>query len=100
MNITNYLLYFVAGILFNMSLLHLANFSETKRHPMIKWAKSPKLASTLWGLLQLSLGTLILLLTHYEFELTPGTAAIFLGLGAWAIFVAAMSDRSDRKAGR
>ena len=97
MSIVNDVLYLVAGILLNMSLLHLVNFSETRRHPMIKWTKSPKLASTLWGLGQLALGALILLLLHYRFELALTTGFIFLGFGLWAIFVAAMSDRNDRR---
>jgi hypothetical protein len=99
MSILNYVLYFLSGIFLNMSLLHLANFSETKRHPMIARTKSPKLASTLWGLFQLSLGVLILLLLHYQFELSLTTACIFFGFGAWGVFVAAMSDRADRRRG-
>ena len=98
MSIVNALLCFVAGIFLNMSLLRLVNFSETRVHPMIRRMKSPKLASTLWGLLQLFLGALILLLIHYRFALTPDTAVLFLGFGGWAVFVAAASDRSDRKA--
>lgn len=98
MDIINYLLYFVSGILLNVSLLHLVNFSETRRHPMIRRTKSPRFASTLWGLGQLLLGSIILLLPHYRFEPIFSSALVLLGFGAWGTFVAAMSDRSDRRA--
>ena len=66
----NYLLCFIAGILLNMSLVHLVNFSETRHHPIIARSKVPRLASTLWGLGYLFFGGLILLLLHYQFTLS------------------------------
>jgi hypothetical protein len=61
MNILYYFLYFLSGILLNMSLAHMVNFAETDHHPIIAKTKFPKLASTLWMLVYLSLGTIILL---------------------------------------
>ncbi len=90
-------LYFFAGLLLNMSLEHLVNFNITLHHPMIARTGSPKLASTLWGLGQLFLGGLILLLLHYRFELSWNTFFVFLGFSLWAIFLAFISDRGDQK---
>jgi hypothetical protein len=98
MNILNYLFYIFAGILLNMSLAHLANFAETRRHPMIARSKTPKLASTLWGLGQLFFGGLILILLHYQFALNLDTAFIFLGFSTWAIFLGVIAEKADRKA--
>jgi hypothetical protein len=47
MSILNYLFYFLAGILLNMSLVHLVNFSETRHHPIIGRSRAPRMASTL-----------------------------------------------------
>ncbi len=90
-------LLFFAGILLNMSLEHLVNFNITLQHPMIARTQSPKLTSTLWGLGQLFLGGLILLLLHYQLMLSWDTLFVFLGFGLWAIFLAAMSDRGDKR---
>jgi hypothetical protein len=97
MSILNFFLFFISGILLNMSLAHLANFAETTRHPIIARTKFPKLTSTIWGLVYLLLGGIILLSLHYKFELQPNTAFIFLGFSAWAIFLAAVSERADRR---
>ena len=97
MDILNYFLYFLSGIFLNMSLIHLTDFDETKHHPMIARSKYPKLASTIWGLIQLFFGLLILLLLNYKFELQPSTAFIFLGFSIWAIFLGIVSMRRDRK---
>ncbi len=98
MEIAEYLLYFIAGILLNMSLFHLENFAETRRHPTIAWSQYPKLVSTIWGLVQLFFAILILLLLHYKFELRPSTGFIFLGFSVWAVFLGITSERADRKA--
>ena len=82
-----------------MGLVHLLNFAETRRHPMIARTKSPKLASTIWGLVYLFVGMLILLLLRYTFALQLSTAFIFLGFSVWAIFLAVLSDRVDRREG-
>ena len=97
-NLLNYFLYFLSGILLNMSLVHLVNFSETRRHPMIAKSKTPKLARTLWGLGQLFFGGLILLLLKYQFALSLATACIFLGFSVWAIFLGVMAEKADRRA--
>jgi hypothetical protein len=97
MNILDFFLYFISGILLNMSLAHLVNFAETTRHPIIAKTKFPKLTSTLWGVVYLFLGGIILLALHYKFELQPSTAFIFLGFSAWAIFLAIVSERSDQR---
>ncbi len=97
MNILNFFLYFVSGVLLNMSLAHLVNFAETTRHPIIAKSKFPKLASTIWGLVYLFFGVIILLSLHYKFESQPSTVLIFLGFSAWAIFLAVVSERADRR---
>ncbi len=97
MSVLNFFLYFVSGVLLNMSLVHLVNWSETTRHPIVAKSKYPKLTSTLWGLGYLFLGTIILLSLHYKFELRPDTAFILLGFSAWAIFLAVVSERADRR---
>ncbi len=99
MNLVSYLLYGVAGILLNMSLAHLANFAETTRHTIIARTSAPKIASTAWGILQLFLGGLILLLLGYKFELSWNTLCVFLGFSLWALFLGVIADRND-KAGK
>ena len=96
MIILDSLLYFLAGILLNMSLVHLVNFAETRHHPMIARSKRPRMASTLWGLGYLFFGSLILLLLHYQLVLSLDTVFIFLGFSAWAIFLAATAERRER----
>ena len=86
-------LYFLAGILLNMSLVHLVNFAETRHHPMIARSKRPRMASTLWGLGYLFFGLLMLLLLHYQFTLSLDTALLFLGFSVWAIFLAATAEK-------
>ena len=97
MNILYYLLYFIAGVLLNMSLVHLVNFTETRHHPMIARSTMPKLASTLWGLGYLFFGVLILLLLHYQFALSLATVCIFLGFSMWAIFLGIIAEKADRQ---
>ena len=98
MTILYYPLYFVCGIFLNMSLNHLVNFEETKRHPMIARTGSPKLASSIWGTIQLLAGGVILLLLDYKFELSFDTLFLFLGFSIWAILLGALGDRADRRA--
>ena len=97
MIILDYLLTFIAGILLNMSLVHLVNFSETRHHPIIARTKAPRLASTLWGLGYLFFGALILLLLHYQFTLHLDTAFLFLGFSAWAIFLATLAEKRNKE---
>ena len=98
MSLLCYPAYFVCGVFLNMSLNHLVNFGETARHPMIARTGSPKLASSIWGTIQLFAGGLILLLLDYKFELSLNTLCIFLGFSVWAIFLGALGDRADRRA--
>lgn len=95
-----YVLCFVAGVLLNMSLAHLANFAETTRHRSIARTSSPKLISTLWGILQLFLGALILLLLKYRFDLNLDTLCLFAGFSIWAVFLGALADKKDRESKR
>ena len=97
MSILNACLYFLSGVLLNMSLVHLVNFAETRRHPIIARSKFPKLASTIWGLIYLFLGGLILLALNYQFVWQLSTAFIFLGFSVWAIFLGIVSERADRR---
>lgn len=97
MEILTLFLYFVSGIFLNMSLNHLVNFAETRRHPMIARTGSPKLASSIWGVVQLFAGGLILLLLGYKVEPSAYTLCLFLGFSAWAIFLGAIGDRADRR---
>jgi hypothetical protein len=60
--------------------------------------KMPKLASTVGGLIQLFTGGLVRLLVHYEFALSAYSLSLFLGFGAWAIFLALLEERVDRNA--
>jgi hypothetical protein len=99
MIVLDYLLYFIAGILLNMSLVHLVNFAETRHHPIIARSKAPRLASTLWGLGYLFFGALILLLLHYQFALHLDSAFLFLGFSAWSIFLARIAEKRDKQAG-
>lgn len=39
MSVLDYLLYFLSGVFLNMSLVHLVNFAETRRHSMIARSK-------------------------------------------------------------
>lgn len=48
-------LFFLAGILLNMSLLHYLAFMETRTHPFVPRSRSPHLTSALWATLQLGL---------------------------------------------
>jgi hypothetical protein len=96
MNLLNAGLYIVAGILLNMSLAHLANYAETIRHRLIARTASPKVTSTLWGILQLFLGALILLWLKYKFELSLDTFFLFLGFSVWAVFLSVIADRLDK----
>ena len=93
MVILNYFLFFLSGILLEMGLVHLFNFSETRHHSIIARAKRPHLATAIWGLGYLFFGLLILLLLHYQFTLQPTTLAIFLGFSSWAIFLAMVAER-------
>ena len=96
MNILYSFLYFLSGVLLNMSLVHLVNFAETRRHPVIARSKTPKLSSTLWGLGYLFFGGLILLSLHYQFTLSLDTVLIYLGFGTWAIFLGYVAEKKDK----
>jgi hypothetical protein len=87
----------VSGVFLDMNLFHLLNFSRSIRHPAVRIWRMPKLASTIWGLIQLFCAALILLLVKYEFALSAYTLCLFLGFGSWAIFLAALEERDDRR---
>jgi uncharacterized membrane protein len=92
-----YFLFVLSGILLNMGFVHLLNYSETIKHPIIAKTKNPKLSSTLWGLGYLFAGGLILLLKKYHFDLEINSLLIFIGFSVWAIFLAVIADRADRR---
>jgi hypothetical protein len=89
----------LAGILFNMSLLHFFSFAETRNHPVIAQASWPHLASALWASLQLVLGLTILLVLRYRFELNVGTLCLFSGFALWGIAIGYFYDRKRREPG-
>jgi hypothetical protein len=82
---------FCAGIFFHMSVLHFFCFAQTASHPMIRMWKRPKLASSIWGSIQLVAGALILLLLNYRFRLDLDTLTLLAGFCFWGILVAVVS---------
>src|SRR5579859_5615283 len=90
-------LLFCAGVFLNTSLVHLLNFEETRHHPMIRIWRSPKLGSSVWSVVQLFCGGLILLLLHYRFELSLETLFVVLGFIFWAILIGYWSGKRDEK---
>ncbi|HVM71047.1 MAG TPA: hypothetical protein VMT91_04770 [Anaerolineales bacterium] len=95
MTVLNIFFCFLCGIFLEMAMVHLFNYTETRHHPMISRAKSPHLASTLWGLGYLFFSGLILMLIHFKFEVSAGAAALFLGFAGWAIFLAVIAERRE-----
>ncbi len=93
----SYFALFCSGIFLDMSLVHLFNFEETRHHPMIRRWRSPKLGSSVWGVIQLFCGGLLLLLFHYRFELSLETLFVFLGFSFWAILVGYWSSKRDQQ---
>jgi hypothetical protein len=92
-----YLLFFFAGICFHMSILHFYGFSETASHPMIRMWKYPKLASSIWGSIQLAVGLIVVLLLKYQLQQTLDTLLLFAGFVAWGIVRAAILEKKDSK---
>ncbi len=92
-----YLLLFFAGICFHMSFLHFYGFSETASHPMIRVWKYPKLASSIWGSIQLAVGLIIILLLNYQLQQTMDTLSLFVGFVVWGIIRAVILENKDRR---
>ncbi len=87
----------LAGVCFHMSILHFYVFSETASHPMIRMWKRPKLASSLWGGIQLAVGLAIVLLLNYQLQLTLDTFFLFAGFVAWGVVRAAILENKASK---
>jgi hypothetical protein len=96
-SILHYFLYFCAGVFFHMSVIHFFCFSETASHPMIRMWKSPAIASSIWGSIQLLAGLLILLLLHYRFELSFNTLLLFIGFSLWGIMRGFIVEAKKKK---
>jgi hypothetical protein len=86
-------LYFLAGIFLHMSLLHLFSFYETQHHPMIARARNPYFASKIWGVIQLSCGTIILALGKFQFGWNLPTLFVWLGFSFWAALLGIVSGK-------
>lgn len=91
-------LFVVSGLLLDMGLFHVFNWSESTRHPQIGRSKKPKLTSTIYGLSALFVGLLIPMALHYQFELGLNTLCILAGFGSWAVFLAVTAERLDDRA--
>jgi hypothetical protein len=92
-----YLLFLFAGICFHMSILHFYGFSETASHPMIRIWKYPKLASSIWGSVQLAVGLIVVLLLKFQLQQAFDTLFLFVGFVAWGILRAAILENKDSK---
>jgi hypothetical protein len=88
---------FCAGVLLNMSVLHLFHFERTATHPMIRVWKHPRLGSSIWGSVQLFAGALILLLIKFRFALDLDTMLLLAGFCFWSVLGALLSG-TDRSA--
>ncbi|HTX90200.1 MAG TPA: hypothetical protein VMC09_03200 [Anaerolineales bacterium] len=90
------LLFFFAGICFHMSILHFYGFSETASHPMIRMWKYPKLASSIWGSIQLAVGLIVVFLLKYQLQQTLDTLFLFIGFAVWGIFRAVILEKKEK----
>ncbi len=81
---------FCAGVFFNMCILHFFCMSETATHPMIRVWSRPRLASAIWGSVQLFAGALILLLLKFRFTLDLDTMMLLAGFSSWGVLGAAL----------
>lgn len=91
---------FCAGVLLNMSALHLFHFEQTATHPMIRMWRHPRLASSIWGSIQLFLGALILLLVKFRFALDLDTMLLLAGFCLWNLLGALLFSRDRTDTGR
>lgn len=76
---------FCAGVFLNMSVLHLFLFERTATHPMIRMWPRPRMASALWGSVQLFAAALILLLIRPRFALNLDTLLLVAGFCFWSV---------------
>jgi len=90
-------LFFFAGICFHMSFLHFYGFAETASHPMIRMWKYPKLASAVWGSIQLGVGLVVIALLGYQLRQAFETLFLFLGFALWGVFRAVILERKEKK---
>ena len=87
---------FCGGVFVHMSVLHFFCFSVTASHPMVRMWPRPRLASALWGCVQLTAAVLILVLLSPRLGLNPDTLLLLAGFCFWGVLMAAISgdDRS------
>jgi hypothetical protein len=90
-------LFFLAGIFFNMALLHMFTFYETQNHPIIKRAKNPYRASKFWGAFQFFCGGIILILCHFRANNLYDRIALGAGFIIWALFLGIFGGKSFKK---
>ncbi len=64
---------------------------------MIKMWKRPKLASSLWGGIQLAVGLVIVLVLNYHLQLSFDTFFLFAGFVAWGVVRAVILENKERK---
>jgi hypothetical protein len=89
---------FCAGVFLNMSVLHLFRHEETATHPMIRMWRRPRLASAIWGCIQLLAGALILLVIGFRFALDLETLLLLAGFCFWSLLGAILVGQ-DRPGG-
>ncbi len=97
MIVLRWVLLLLAGVCFHMSILHFYVFSETASHPMIRMWKHPKLASSLWGGIQLAVGLVIILLLNYQLQPSLDTLFLFAGFVTWGVAQAAILENKESK---
>jgi len=85
-----------AGVLFHMSVLHFFCFSMTASHPAVRIWPRPRLASAIWGCIQLTAGVLILLLLPPRLGAGPDTFLLLAGCCFWGVLISALA-RDDRR---
>jgi hypothetical protein len=73
-----------------MSVLHFFSWRETATHPMIRMWKRSRLASAIWGSIQLAAGVVILLAVGYRFRFSFDTLALVVGFCFWGVLGAAL----------
>jgi hypothetical protein len=90
-------LFSLAGIFFNMAMLHMFAFIETQNHPMIKRAKNPYRASKYWGAFQFFCGMIIIILCRFRFDNRNDIIALGAGFMIWALFLGSVGGKSFKK---
>jgi hypothetical protein len=95
--ILRYFLFFFAGVVIHMGLMHHFSYDRVKTHPMIRIWRSPIMAAAIWGIILFAIALLILLLQHFQLGLNLDTLFVFLGYSFWAILAALFSNQFHNK---